>query len=57
MTKKLLLSIAALFVLTCAAPSYADLVTANNPGALPGTAQDLTNFNVTEITGSIPNTT
>jgi hypothetical protein len=57
MTKKLLLSIAALFVLTCAAPSYADLVTANNPGALPGTAQDLTGYNVTEITGSIPDTT
>jgi hypothetical protein len=57
MTKKLLLSIVALFVLTCSAPSYGDLVVANNPGALPGTAQDLTGVIPTEITGSIPDTT
>jgi hypothetical protein len=56
MTKKLLLFVVVLFVLACAGSSYGDLVMANNPGALPGTAQDLTGVNVTEITGTIPDT-
>lgn len=34
--------------------AYAGLITAGNPGALPGSAQDLTGLSPTEITGSIP---
>jgi hypothetical protein len=37
--------------------AYADLFTASGAGALPGTAEDLTGLPVTEITGSIPDTT
>jgi hypothetical protein len=56
MSKKLFLSLAALFILSCA-PLRADTVAASGAGALPGTAEDLTGVNVTEITGSIPDTT
>ena len=37
--------------------AYAGLITASSPGALPGSAQDLTGLSPTEITGSIPDTT
>ena len=44
-------------VLAMAPAAYAGLITASNPGALPGTAQDLTGLFPSEITGSIPDTT
>jgi hypothetical protein len=45
-------------LLTCVAlPVYADSVDVSGAGALPGTAADLTQKNLTEITGTIPDTT
>jgi hypothetical protein len=42
--------------LMMAPAAYAGLITANDPGALPGTAQDLTGLEPTEIIGSLPGT-
>jgi hypothetical protein len=53
MSQKLLLSLVALLVLSCAAPALADTVTASGAGALPSTAQDLTGVNVTQILGNL----
>jgi hypothetical protein len=53
MSNKLFLAIVAALVLICAAPAHADTVNAMNPGDLPGTAQDLTGVNVTQILGAI----
>jgi hypothetical protein len=53
MSQKLLLSLVALLVLSCAAPALADTVTASGAGALPGTAEDLTGVNATQILGTI----
>jgi hypothetical protein len=50
---KILLLLAAAVVV----PVYATTIFANNPGALPGTAQDITGLYPTEIIGSIPDTT
>ena len=54
MSQKLFLSIVAALFLICASPAHADSVTASGAGALPGTAQDLTSMNVTQILGVIP---
>ena len=53
MSRKFLLSAVAVFALICASSVRADTVVASGAGSLPGTAQDLTGMNVTEITGSI----
>lgn len=53
MSRKLLLSAVAVFALICASSVRADTVVASGAGSLPGTAEDLTGMNVTEITGSI----
>lgn len=54
MVRKLLVSIVATFFLMCAAATHADTVTASGAGTLPGTAEDLTGMNVTQILGSLP---
>ena len=55
MWQKLLLpSVVALLVLSCGAPAKADTVTASGAGPLPGSAEDLTGVNVTEILGTVP---
>jgi hypothetical protein len=54
MSKKLLLSAAIALTLMFAASVHADTVVASGAGSLPGTAEDLTGVNVTEIQGSIP---
>jgi hypothetical protein len=55
MFRKLLLPAVALLVLISAAPARATTVTALNPGALPGSAEDLTTVvNLSEIVGAIP---
>jgi hypothetical protein len=56
MSHKKLLAAVALLVLSCV-PVKADTVAASGAGALPGTAEDLTGINVTEIIGNIPDTT
>ena len=53
MSRKFLLSAVAVLALICASSARADTVVASGAGSLPGTAQDLTGMNVTEITGSI----
>jgi hypothetical protein len=57
MVRKLGLCVVALLLLGIAMPVHADTVNVVGAGALPGTAADLTAFNVTDITGSIPDTT
>jgi len=54
MSRTLLLSAAIAFTLMFAASVQADTVVASGAGSLPGTAEDLTGVNVTEIQGSIP---
>jgi hypothetical protein len=48
-------AVAALLVFTATVPARADVVTASGAGPLPGSAEDLTGVNVSEIDGSIPN--
>jgi hypothetical protein len=46
-----------LFTLAVVVPVYAATIIANNAGALPGTAEDLTGLSPTEIVGTLPDTT
>jgi PEP-CTERM motif len=57
MVRKLGLCVVASLLLCVAMPVHADTVNVVGAGALPGTAADLTGTSVTEITGSIPDTT
>jgi len=54
MSRKLFLSAVIAIALMSAASVQADTVVASGAGSLPGTAEDLTGMNVTEIQGSIP---
>jgi hypothetical protein len=57
MVRKIGLCVAAWLLAGIALPVQADTVNVVGAGALPGTAADLTGTNVTEITGTIPDTT
>jgi hypothetical protein len=53
MSQKLLPSLVAVLIFSCAAAAQADIVTASGAGPLPGSAQDLTGLNVTQIVGDL----
>jgi hypothetical protein len=50
---KLLPSLVAVLVFSCAVAARADIVTASGAGPLPSSAQDLTGLNVTQIVGDL----
>lgn len=53
MSRKLTLMLIAVLTFTCALATHADTVTASGAGSTPGTAQDLTSANPTEIDGTL----
>ena len=57
MSRRLIFFAVSCLLLCLSAPIHADTVNVVGYGALPGTAADLTAVNVTQIIGSIPDTT